>query len=38
MVKKAQATPYKKPVANARIAEGSNRLFQSDSCPEPLFE
>lgn len=38
MVKKAQAAPYKKPVANARIAKGSNQLFSSESAPEPLFE
>lgn len=38
MVKKAQAAPYKKPVANARIATGSNQLFSSESAPEPLFE
>ena len=39
MVKKAQAAPYKKPVANARIAKGScQQLLSSESGPEPLFE
>ena len=38
MVKKAQAAPYKKPVANARTAGSSNQLFSSESAPEPLFE